>query len=332
MKTIPITKFEEFKDKNKNNSEKEYSRETITQLFELPFNDLLFKAQSIHRANFDANEVQLSSLLNIKKGACPEDCSYCPQSIRHKTKLKPEKLMSMEDVLDNARKAKDAGATRFCMGAAYRAPKDRDIEKIIPLLQGVKNLGLETCLTLGMLSKGQVSKLSDAGLDYYNHNVDTSKEYYDKIITTRTYDDRLRTISKVQEAGIKVCSGGIVGLGESKEDRIGMLMTLANLKPQPQSVPINMLVRVKGTPLENNASLDSFDFVRTIAVARILMPKSAVRLSAGRTEMSEELQSLCFHAGANSIFYGEELLTTENPSVEKDAKLFNKLGITPSRI
>lgn len=307
----------------------DWKRSEIEALFALPLNDLLYEAQSVHRKNFDPNEVQVSTLLSIKTGGCSEDCTYCSQSVHNDTGLTAEKLMEVEKVLAEARKAKEAGATRYCMGAAWREPKDRDMQAIEMMVRGVKEMGMETCMTLGMLSVEQTLKLKDAGLDYYNHNVDTSEEYYDKIITTRTYQDRLDTLSRVRDAGMKICSGGIVGLGEEESDRAGMLMTLANLDVHPESVPINMLIRVKGTPLSQTETLDPIDFVRTIAVARILMPGSMVRLSAGREEMSDELQAMCFLAGANSIFLGEKLLTANNAEPGRDEKLFNKLGIKP---
>lgn len=301
----------------------------VQALFELPFNDLLFKAQSLHREFFNPNEVQVSTLLSIKTGACPEDCKYCPQSTRYDTGLEPEKLMEVEKVLAEARSAKETGATRFCMGAAWRSPKKKDMPYVTAMVRGVKEMGLETCMTLGMLTAEQSQELKDAGLDYYNHNLDTSPEYYGDIITTRTYADRLDTLSNVRDAGIKVCSGGIVGMGESVRDRAGLLIQLANLPEHPESVPINMLVRVEGTPLDSEADLDPFDFIRTIAVARILMPASHVRLSAGREEMNEQMHALAYFAGANSIFYGEKLLTTPNPEANKDLQLFARLGIEP---
>jgi biotin synthase len=307
----------------------DWRSEEVRALFSLPFSDLLFRAHSVHRAHFDPNAVQLSTLLSIKTGACPEDCAYCPQSARYDTGLKAEPLMPLAEVRRAAEEAKANGASRFCMGAAWRSPKDRDLEKVAEMVREVKSLGLETCVTLGMLVPHQAQKLADAGLDYYNHNIDTSPEYYDKIITTRSFDDRLDTLTNVRDAGIKVCCGGIVGMGEDAKDRAEMLRTLANLPQHPESVPINELVQVEGTPLKGAAELDPFDFVRTIAVARILMPRSHVRLSAGRTQMSEELQALCFFAGANSIFYGEKLLTTGNPQNEKDRALFARLGIAP---
>ena len=308
-----------------------WSNEEVAELFELPFNSLLHKAHSIHKENFPENKVQLSSLLSIKSGGCPEDCAYCPQSVRYKTHVNNTPLMGLEEVLEKAKAAKQAGATRFCMGAAWRSPKDRDISSVIPMIEGVKNLGLETCMTLGMLDERQAKQLGEAGLDYYNHNLDTSSEYYRQIITTRTYEHRLKTISNVQSAGVKVCCGGIVGIGEKESDRIDFLKTLANLNPQPESVPINMLVKVEGTPLADSPEVDPIAFVRTIAIARLLLPNSYVRLSAGRSEMSDELQALCFYAGANSIFYGEELLTTENPVFLKDQELFGKLGLKASK-
>lgn len=299
----------------------------VKALFELPFNDLMFKAQLVHRENFDPNHVQVSTLLSIKTGACPEDCKYCPQSARYSTGLEKERLMEVEKVLKRAKEAKEIGSTRFCMGAAWRNPKDRDMPYVIEMVKGVKELGLETCMTLGMLSKEQALALKEAGLDYYNHNLDTSPEYYGDIITTRTYEDRLNTLQNVRDAGMNVCSGGIVGLGESAKDRYGLLMALANLPRHPESVPINMLVKVEGTPLDNVDDLESFEFIRTIAVARIMMPKSFVRLSAGREGMNEQMQAMCFMAGANSIFYGCKLLTTANPDEHFDRKLFKKLGI-----
>jgi biotin synthase len=303
--------------------------EEVQALFALPFNDLLFRAQAVHRAHFDPNEVQLSTLLSIKTGACPEDCAYCPQSVRYDTGLKTEPLMPLQQVRRAAEEAKANGATRFCMGAAWRSPKDRDLEQVEAMVREVKGLGLETCVTLGMLKQHQAQRLAQAGLDYYNHNLDTSPEYYGEIITTRTFEDRLETLQHVRDAGMKVCCGGIVGMGESAGDRAEMLRALANLPEHPESVPINELVQVPGTPLEGADPIDPFDFVRTVAVARILMPHSHVRLSAGRTQMSEELQALCFFAGANSIFYGERLLTTANPQNEKDRHLFERLGIRP---
>jgi biotin synthase len=304
----------------------------VSRLFQLPFNDLLFKAQSVHRHHFDPNAVQVSTLMSIKTGACPEDCAYCPQSGRYSTGLERERLLPVEDVLEKARLAKDKGASRFCMGAAWRNPKDRDLEDVIKMVEGVKALGLETCVTLGMLTARQAERLKQGGLDYYNHNLDTSPEFYGEIITTRTYQDRLDTLTHVREAGINVCSGGIIGMGEDVRDRAGLLVALANLSQHPESVPINMLVQVEGTPLYGIDPLDGLEFVRTIAVARILMPKSFVRLSAGRTEMSDELQALCFFAGANSIFYGEKLLTTENPSAQHDRLLMERLGIKPLEV
>ena len=299
----------------------------VLALFGEPFNDLLFRAMAVHRRHFEPNTVQLSTLLSIKTGACPEDCAYCPQSIRYETGVKAEPLMDVDAVKAAAREAKANGATRFCMGAAWRAPKDRDLDAVATMVQEVKSLGLETCLTLGMLKPAQAQRLADAGLDYYNHNLDTSEQHYGRIITTRCYQDRLDTLANVRDAGIKVCCGGIVGMGESREDRAELLRTLANLPQHPESVPINNLVQVEGTPLKGLPELDPLEFVRTLAVARILMPASYVRLSAGRTAMSDELQALCFLAGANSIFYGEKLLTTGNPQNDKDRALFARLGI-----
>jgi biotin synthase len=305
----------------------DWRREEVKALLQLPFNDLLFKAHQSHRQYFDPNAVQVSTLLSIKTGACPEDCAYCPQSTRYDTGLDAEQLMAVEAVIEQAQAAKEAGSSRFCMGAAWRSPKDRDMPVVVAMVEGVKALGLETCMTLGMLKETQAQSLADAGLDYYNHNLDTSPEFYGDIITTRTYQDRLDTLARVRDAGINVCSGGIVGMGESLDDRAGLLQQLANMPQHPESVPINQLVRVEGTPLAEQQSLDSFDFIRSIAVARILMPKSYVRLSAGREEMNEEMHALAYFAGANSIFYGEKLLTTPNPEANNDMKLFAKLGI-----
>jgi biotin synthase len=306
----------------------DWTRAEALGLYDLPFMDLLFRAQSVHRASFDPNKVQKSRLLSIKTGGCAEDCGYCSQSAHHKTGLKASKLMEVERVIAEAKKAKAEGASRYCMGAAWRRPKARDMDSVVAMVEGVKALGMETCMTLGMLSDDDVVRLRDAGLDYYNHNVDTSEAYYDKIITTRTYAERLDTLARVREAGMKVCSGGIVGMGEGRDDRADMLVTLANLEEHPESVPINMLVAIPGTPLENAERIDPIDFVRTIAVARIMMPKSFVRLSAGRTEMSDETQALCFFAGANSIFVGDTLLTADNPGEDKDSRLFAKLGLS----
>ncbi|MCV6605789.1 MAG: biotin synthase BioB, partial [Porticoccaceae bacterium] len=298
-------------------------------MFKLPFNDLLFQAQVVHRAHFNPNEVQLSTLLSIKTGACPEDCKYCPQSVRYDTGLEREKLMAVETVIEQARLAKASGASRFCMGAAWRSPKAKDLSVVTEMVKGVKALGMETCMTLGMLTDDQARELAGAGLDYYNHNLDTSPEYYGDIITTRTYQDRLDTLANVRDAGMKVCAGGIVGMGEGQKDRAGLLMQLANLPQHPESVPINMLVKVAGTPMEEQEDLDDFEFLRTIAVARIMMPKSHVRLSAGRETMNEQMQALAFMAGANSIFYCDKLLTTPNPKANRDMELFDKLGIKP---
>ncbi len=306
-----------------------WTREQVLALFQLPFMDLLFQAQSVHRTHFDPNQVQVSTLCSIKTGACPEDCAYCPQSARYDTGLENEKLMQVEAVIEEAKAAKAAGATRFCMGAAWRSPKNKDMPYVTAMVRGVKDLGLETCMTLGMLKDEQAEQLAEAGLDYYNHNLDTSEEYYGEIITTRTYQDRLDTLARVRSAGMKVCAGGIVGMGEEVADRAGLLLQLANLPTHPESVPINMLVKVAGTPLADNDDLDPLEFVRTIAVARIMMPQSHVRLSAGREAMSEETQALAFFAGANSIFYGEKLLTTPNPESNKDMQLFARLGIKP---
>jgi len=307
----------------------DWTREEVRALFALPFPELMFRAAQAHRENFDPAEVQISTLLSIKTGGCPEDCAYCPQAARYDTGIKAEKLMRLETVLAEARAARDGGASRFCMGAAWRSPKDRDIENVCAMVEGVKALGLETCATLGMLTAPQAQRLKASGLDYYNHNLDTSPEFYGDIITTRTYQDRLDTLEHVRAAGIHVCCGGIVGMGESIDDRAGMIATLAGLPVHPESVPINMLVQVEGTPLAGTRKLDPLDFVRTIAVARICMPASVVRLSAGREDMSEETQALCFLAGANSIFYGPKLLTTPNPGRDRDMALLDKLGLRP---
>jgi len=303
----------------------------IEALYALPFADLMFHAQRVHRANFDPNRVQVSTLLSIKTGGCPEDCGYCPQSVRHDTGVAREALMPVAAVAEAAARAKAAGATRFCMGAAWRSPKDRDLETVIAMVRAVRSQGLESCATLGMLDAGQAARLADAGLDYYNHNVDTSPEFYGEVISTRTYQDRLDTLGNVRDAGMKVCCGGILGMGESGRDRASLLHVLATLPSHPESVPINQLVQVAGTPLAGADALEPLDFVRTIAVARLAMPRSHVRLSAGRESMSDEMQALCFLAGANSIFYGEKLLTTANPDVEHDRALFGRLGIRPEQ-
>ncbi|KVA25626.1 biotin synthase [Burkholderia cepacia] len=302
----------------------------VVALFELPFNDLLFRAQQVHREHFDANAVQLSTLLSIKTGGCEEDCGYCSQSSHHDTGLKAEKLMDVDAVLDAARAAKANGASRFCMGAAWRNPKERHMPALTEMVRGVKELGLETCMTLGMLEDEQAQELANAGLDYYNHNLDTSPEFYGQVISTRTYQDRLDTLDRVRDAGINVCCGGIIGMGESRRERAGLISQLANLNPYPDSVPINNLVAIEGTPLEGTAPLDPFEFVRTIAVARITMPKAVVRLSAGREQLDDGLQAMCFLAGANSMFYGDQLLTTSNPQSQKDRALFERLGIRAS--
>ena len=303
----------------------------VMDIFQLPFNDLIFKAQTIHRQYFDANKVQVSTLLSIKTGACPEDCKYCPQSIHHDTGLEKEKLLEVQRVVEEAKAAKAVGATRFCMGAAWKHPTNRDMPYLLEMVKGVKALGMETCMTLGLLSQLQAYALADAGLDFYNHNLDTSPEFYQQIITTRTYSERLQTLAYVREAGIKICSGGILGMGETLKDRANLLIQLANLDQHPESVPINNLVKVKGTPLANEKDIEPFDFIRMLAVARIMMPKSYIRLSAGREQMSEQMQALAFLAGANSIFYGDKLLTTSNPQVDKDNALFLKLGISPEQ-
>jgi biotin synthase len=307
----------------------DWTADEVEALFALPFNDLMFQAQTIHRAHFDPNRVQISRLISIKTGACPEDCSYCPQSAHYATGLEKEKLLAVEEVVASARQAKEEGASRFCMGAAWRGPKGEDFEVAVAMIEGVKSLGMETCATFGLLDKWQAQRLKEAGLDYYNHNIDTSPEHYPEVITTRTFQDRLDTLDVVRDAGLHVCSGGIVGLGEGRTDRAKMLMTLANMPKHPDSVPINLLIPIAGTPLADAARPDSFDFIRTIAVARIIMPKSFVRLSAGREGMTEEMQSLCFLAGANSVFCGEKLLTAKNAKPGQDKSLFGRLGLTP---
>lgn len=306
-----------------------WTRDEVRAIYELSLPDLIFQAQTVHRLYFDPAEVQISTLLSIKTGGCPEDCGYCPQSSHYETGLPASKLMEVEKVLAEARAAKASGAARFCMGAAWRSPKDRDLDTVCAMIEGVKSLGMESCVTLGMLSPAQAIRLKKSGLDYYNHNVDTSPEFYGKIITTRTFADRLDTLANVREAGINVCCGGIVGMGEGEDDRVGMIQALASLPSHPESVPINMLVQVEGTPLKNVKKLDHIDFVRTVATARITMPRSMVRLSAGREEMSDELQAMCFLAGANSIFYGEKLLTTPNPGQDHDMGLLDRLGMRP---
>lgn len=306
-----------------------WTLEEVQALYDLPFNDLIFRAATVHREHFEPNTVQISTLVNIKTGGCAENCGYCSQSAHHETELQREALMDVETVLEEARAARAAGASRFCMGAAWRKPNQRDMDKVLAMIEGVRDLGMETCVTLGMLEEEQVARLKAAGLDYYNHNLDTSREYYGKVVTTRTYNDRLDTLQRVREAGINVCSGGILGMGETRRDRALLLLELANLPEQPDSVPINKLVPIKGTPLGDSPDLDSFEFIRTIAVARILMPRSHVRLSAGREGMTDEAQALCFMAGANSIFYGDRLLTTENAATSHDMALFERLGIRP---
>jgi biotin synthase len=323
MNAAPLDKFTECVPRH------DWSREEIRALFALRFAELIFRAQTVHRANFLPGEVQVSTLLSIKTGGCPEDCGYCSQSAFHETGLKANRLMEVDAVIADAERAKAEGATRFCMGAAWRGPKDRDMDAVCAMVRGVKSLGLETCMTLGMLNAHQALRLKDAGLDYYNHNLDTSPEYYDSVVTTHTYRDRLETLAHVREAGMNVCCGGIVGMGETEEDRVGLLHALATLPEHPESVPINLLVPIEGTKLGNSAAPDPIAFVRTIAVARILMPKSMVRLSAGRKSMSDETQALCFLAGANSIFLGEKLLTADNPDTGSDRNLFDRLGLSP---
>lgn len=302
----------------------------VEALLQLPFADLIYRAQQVHREHFDANAVQLSALLSIKTGGCPEDCGYCPQAARYDTSVKSQELMGIGEVLEAARVAKAAGATRFCMGAAWRGPKQRDMEPVLEMVREVKAMGLETCATLGMLKDGQAEQLKAAGLDYYNHNLDTAPEFYDQVITTRDYQDRLDTLKRIRDADLSVCCGGIVGMGEGVSQRAGLISQLANLDPYPESVPINMLVQVEGTPLAGSEEIDPLDFVRTIAAARITMPSARVRLSAGRQQMSEAVQALCFLAGANSMFYGDRLLTTNNPEVERDRALLEKLGMRPA--
>ncbi len=327
----PVNEYSTDLNHSQINLRHDWQVDEISELFALPFNDLMFRAQTVHRQNFDPNEVQVSTLLSIKTGACPEDCKYCPQSAHNDTGLEAERLMKVREVLCEAEAAKKAGASRFCMGAAWKHPRAKDIPYVLEMVREVKAMGLETCMTLGMLDGDQAHQLAEAGLDYYNHNLDTSPEYYGSIITTRTYQDRLDTLHNVRDAGMKVCAGGIVGMGENLHDRVGLLQQLANLPVHPESVPINMLVKVEGTPLDQVEDLEPFDFVRTVAVARIVMPSSHVRLSAGREEMNEQMQALCFMAGANSIFYGDRLLTTDNPAANKDRALFGKLGIRPEK-
>lgn len=325
--TTMLTRTPATRDRADATPRHDWTRAEAAELYELPFNDLLFHAATVHRAHFDANRIQKSRLLSIKTGGCAEDCGYCSQSAHHASGLKASKLMEVQRVVEEARKAKAGGATRYCMGAAWREPKARDMDAVVAMVEGVKALGLETCMTLGMLTDTDIARLKTAGLDYYNHNIDTSERYYSEIITTRTFSERLDTLARVREAGMKVCSGGIIGMGETQADRVDMLVTLANLDEHPESVPINMLIAIPGTPLENAAPIDPIDFVRTIALARIMMPHSFVRLSAGRTEMTDELQALCFFAGANSVFVGDTLLTTDNPGEDKDDALFRRLGL-----
>jgi len=322
-------------ERSANNDESlrhDWQLDEAVQLLKLPFNDLVFRAQSVHRQFFDPNRVQVSTLLSIKTGACPEDCAYCPQSVHHEGNIEREKLLALDEVLQAAQAAKDSGATRFCMGAAWRSPRDRDLELVSAMVSGVKALGMETCVTLGMLTEGQAGTLKQAGLDYYNHNLDSSPEFYGEIISTRSYQDRLDTLEHVRNADINVCAGGIIGMGEGMQDRAGLLQQLANMPKHPESVPINLLVRVEGSPLEDVEAPDMLEFVRTVAAARIMMPASTVRLSAGREDMSDELQALCFLAGANSVFYGERLLTTDNPVPSRDRDLFDRLGLEAGRI
>ena len=313
--------------KENNEVRHDWQVQEVLSLMNQPLNDLVFQAQTIHRKYFDANAVQLSTLLNIKQGGCPEDCAYCPQSVHYETEVDAETMLSLDKIKDAAEKARQEGATRFCMGAAWRGPKEKDFKMVLEMIREVKSLGMETCVTMGMLNDDQTARLKQVGLDYYNHNIDCSESFYETIISTRDYKDRLRTLASVRDAGINVCSGGIIGMGEGGSDRADMLCTLANLEKHPESVPINLLVKVKGTPLAKEEDLDPFDMVRMIATARIMMPAATVRLSAGRSQMNDEHQALCYLAGANSIFYGEELLTTDNPALEKDRQLFDRLGI-----
>ena len=310
-----------------NKNTKKWKLQDIEKLYHLPFNDLIFKAHSVHREHHDPNKIQVSTLMSIKTGGCPEDCKYCPQSIKYNTDVEIEKLLSVEDVVDQAKAAKESGASRFCMGAAWRNLNDSNLGKIKDMVKAVKNLNLETCLTLGMLKKEQADSLKECGLDYYNHNLDSSEEYYSKVVSTRTYQDRLNTLSYVRDAGIKVCTGGIIGLGEENIDRLKLIEVLCNMKEQPESVPMNKLVKIVGTPYSENENVDNFDFIKVIAISRITMPKTFVRLSAGRDSMNDEMQALCFFAGANSIFYGDELLTTKNSSINHDRALMDKLSI-----
>jgi len=305
----------------------DWNLQEVQNLLALPFNDLLFAAQQVHREHFDPNQIQTSTLLSIKTGACPEDCGYCSQSAGNDSTLEPERLLPLDEVIEAARQARDKGSSRFCMGAAWRNPTDKSLQRVIEMVQAVKDLGMQTCVTLGMLTEAQAQRLKQAGLDYYNHNIDTSPEFYGNVITTRTFQDRLDTLAYVREAGIKVCSGGILGMGEKATDRASMLLELANMPQHPESVPINMLVKIAGTPLQQAEDIDPLEFVRSVAAARIMMPKSWVRLSAGRSEMSDEMQALCFLAGANSVFYGERLLTTDNPGENHDERLFQRLGM-----
>jgi biotin synthase len=307
---------------------KQWTMSEAEQIFYQPFNDLLFQAQSIHRQHFNPNQIQISTLLSIKTGSCPENCAYCPQSAHYQTGLQKDPLMEIDEVVDAAKRAKAAGSTRFCMGAAWRGPNQKDLDVVCDMVKAVKSVGMETCVTLGLLKDGQAEQLKHAGLDFYNHNVDTSENYYQKIISTRTFDDRIDTLKKVRESGVKVCCGGILGMGETNKDRIHMLVALANMEDPPESVPINQLIKIPGTPLSDVPDVDSIEFVRTIALARVLMPSSYIRLSAGREQMSTEMQALCFMAGANSIFYGEKLLTADNPNPEKDNELFSRLGLS----
>lgn len=309
-------------------TKKAWTKQEVNEIFAQPFNDLLFEAQSVHRTNHNPNSIQASTLLSIKTGACPEDCAYCPQSAHYDTGLEREKLLSLDEVRDAARAAKQQGATRFCMGAAWRNPTDKNLETVVDMIKVVQEENLETCVTLGMLSEKQSRRLAEVGLDYYNHNLDTSPEFYGEIITTREYQDRIDTLKYVRESGVHVCSGGILGMGENRQQRVGLLLELANLNPQPESVPINLLIQIEGTPLHGTEELDPIEFVRMIATARILMPKTYIRLSAGRESMDDAMQALCFHAGANSVFFGEKLLTASNPDIEQDALLFNRLGMT----
>jgi biotin synthase len=329
---IPLSALKTTQSATRDNMIVRWTKEQAQAVFHQPFNDLLFQAQAVHREHFKPNEIQVSTLLSIKTGSCPENCAYCPQSAHYQTGLEKEPLMEIQEVVEAAKRAKAAGSTRFCMGAAWRGPNQKDLAVVCDMVKEVKSLGLETCVTLGLLKDEQAQQLKESGLDFYNHNIDTSEEHYKQVITTRTFDDRIQTLARVRDAGVKVCCGGILGMGESNEDRIHMLVSLANMSEPPESVPINQLIKIPGTPLADVPDVDPFEFVRTIALARVMMPKSYIRLSAGREQMPESVQALCFMAGANSIFYGEKLLTADNPTPEQDNRLFEKLGLTKQMV